>query len=219
MSVRTEFLIDHPTRNDCTPDETWNAVRDPSHHYFLQADFALSRLGPGPGECLVIGSPLFEALELGVAGWRVTYADVRMPPMGFPVVLQGDAGSMKFAPEFFDAASSSCVLCHAGMGRYGEPLVEDSDVKILVNIHQALKPGSKAAITFGPVAAISMVARDGNRHRIYNLPIAREMASEAGFSILEEAILDISTLKWIDKPDGVSMGKNYLSMLLEKAAG
>jgi len=66
------------------------------------------------------------------------------------------------------------------------------------------------------VAAISMVARDGNRHRIYNLPIAREMAKMAGFSILEEAILDISILKWIDKPDGVTMGKHYLSMLLKK---
>src|SRR3990167_11410986 len=139
--------------------------------------------------------------------------------MGFPAVVQGDAALLKFHPEFFDSASSGCVLCHAGMGRYGEPVVEDSDVKILQNIYRALKPGAKAAITFGPVAAISMVARDGNRHRIYNLPIAREMAGEAGFSILEEAILDISTLKWIDKPDGVSMGKNYLSMLLEKAAG
>ena len=216
--MRTEFLIDHPTRNDCTPDETWNAVRDPSHHYFLQADFALSRLGAGPGECLVIGSPLFEALELGQAGWRVTYVDVRTPPMGFPAVVQGDAALLKFQPEFFDSASSGCVLCHAGMGRYGEPVVEDSDVKILQNIYRALKPGAKAAITFGPVAAISMVARDGNRHRIYNLPIAREMAGEAGFSILEEAILDISMLKWIDKPDGVSMGKNYLSMLLRKAS-
>jgi len=217
--MRTEFLIDHPSSNDSTPDETWNAVRDPSHHYFLQADFALSRLGKGTGECLVIGSPLFEALELGQAGWKVTYVDVRVPPMGFPVVIQGDAASMKLATEFFDAASSSCVLCHAGMGRYGEPIREDADTRILQNIYQALKPGAKAAITFGPVAAISMVARDGNRHRIYNLPIAREMAKMAGFSILEEAILDISTLKWIDKPDGVSMGKNYLSMLLEKAAG
>lgn len=217
--MRSEFVLRFDSRNDFTPDEPWTLVRDPTHHYANQADFAMERLPiTGDGRCLVVGSPLFEVTELIGRGWDVTYVDVRVPPslpgFGWTFCI-GDAATLEFEPESFDAASSTCVLCHAGMGRYTDPKLEDADTRILANICRALKRGARAAITFGPVAPMSGVLRIGNTHRIYTPEEARKMTT--GFHILEERILDADSLEWTNEPNGFRLGKTYLSMLLEKA--
>ena len=200
---------------DCTPDEPWTRVRDPKHHYDKQATFAVSSFSEGRGaKCLIVGSPLFEAEEFVKKGWAVTYMDVRVPPDVVFACITADAATYPFEPESFDAASSTCVLCHAGMGRYTDAILEDADTLMLSNICRALKRGAKAAITFGPVASMSMVARIGNMHRIYNMAEARNMTK--GFRILEERILDVERNEWTHRPSGTHLGKTHLSMLLEK---
>ena len=158
---------------------------------------------------------MFEAVELRDAGWDVTYIDVRKPPdMGFSLI-QGDASSMDLGVEVFDACSSTCVLCHAGLGRYGDDRVERGDVKILANIHRALKKGAKAAITFGPVYAFTETVRRGSTHRIYCLEDAEKIVG--AFKILERKILDIRINGWVyDLNCHNRADANYLSMLLEK---
>ena len=191
--------------------------REAGHHYCKQVDFALHGIGPGPGRLLMVGSPLFELIEFSQAGWEVTFVDVRKPPQmeGF-LLVQADASRSAFEPESFAAASTTCVLCHAGMGRYGDPIMAEADVLILKNIARALKPGARAAVTFGPVAAISGIVRIDNCHRVYNLPIAQGMAADAGFRILKEAILNTASGEWNGPPSSQFLGRDYLSMLLEK---
>ena len=216
--MRQEFTFYLDPRNDYTPHEFWMLQREPGHHYCKQVDFALHGIGSGPGCLLMVGSPLFELIEFSQAGWEVTFVDVRKPPHmeGF-LLVQADASTSSFEPGLFDAASTTCVLCHAGMGRYGDPIMAEADVLILKNIARALKPGARLAVTFGPVASISGIARIDNRHRVYNLPIARAMAQDAGFRILKEGILDINTGQWTGKPPtALFLGREYLSMLLEK---
>ncbi len=181
--------------NEHTPDEPWTDTRARAHWYNTSADFALRMLGAGPGRCLVIGSPLFEASELADAGWSVTYLDVRKPPLldsrlGF---VQHDATAMPFPNDYFDAVSTSCVLCNAGMGRYDDPLVEDGDELILAEIRRVLKPRGAAAVTFGPVIDQEMMMRFGNMQRVYTLTEARRMVKDARLQEERTEVLDAET--------------------------
>lgn len=208
-------LVNLPTPNDSTYLEPWSRHREDHHWYAKQVDYAISRLGRGPGECLVIGSPLFEANELAARGWNVTYNDVREPPEGDYFFIRGDAGEVHFPEAFFDAASSTCVLCHAGLGRYGDPIRERGDIAIVENLHRALKSRARAAITFGPVYTLNETHRHGRMHRIYTLEDAENMVK--GFKILEKRILDIRTNDWVERVNRENVVDiNYLSMFLEK---
>lgn len=214
--MRQECVIYANSHNDSTPDEPWTTVRTQDHHYNMQADFALEGLGKGPGRCLVIGSPLFEATELAEAGWDVTYVDVRQPPGSYPFeFILGDASNLDLGHEVYDVASTTCVLCHAGLGRYGDPVVEDADELIVKSMFNAMKPGAQAVVTFGPVGNMSLPIRYGNTHRIYNYQTALGMVRQ--FKILKVSTLDTEQLKWVavgEFPEQI--GRDYLSMLLEK---
>lgn len=215
--MRAEFIFHISPSQDSTPHERFTLERDPRHHYCYQADFALSRLGEAMGECLVIGSPWFEVLALQRAGWRVTYLDVRAAPAGDDIgFIHDDACTAPLPADFYDAASTTCVLCHAGMGRYGDALHENGDELILMNLYRALKRGARAAVSFGPVAAMPHPARRDNCHRVYNLPTARRIAERAGFLIVEEAVLNTSDFTWSREPTAEWLDRDYLSMLLAK---
>ena len=217
--------------NNRTPDEPWTPRRERAHWYNVSADFALRTLGPGAGACLAIGSPLVEASELADAGWDVTYLDVRSPPAldSRLKFVQHDATALPFADESFDAVSTTCVLCHAGMGRYGDAVLEDADEKVLAEIARVLKPGGLAAVTFGPVIDAPMMLRLGDCQRIYTLAEAGRMAMVAGLRIYRSEVLDAETGRMgVDiaprdafKPraDGSFMlgALDYLSMLLGRA--
>lgn len=215
---REEELIQYE-RNSFTPSEPWTYERNIHSWYGNQADFALDGIGEGNGECLVIGSPLFEAADFADKGWKVTYLDVRVPrliPRDFNFV-QGDARKLEFKNESFDAVSSTCVLCHAGMGRYAEEVDAEGDIKILNEISRVLKKGCKAAITFGPVNERKYPARVGNVHRVYTMPFAEKMIKDARLKVMNFGILDIMEMKWINGPlNQFYPDRYYLSTLLEK---
>ena len=181
--------------NEHTPDEPWTDRRAKAHWYNASADFALRTLGAGAGRCLVIGSPLFEASELADAGWDVTYLDVRKPPVLDSRIkfIQHDATVMPFPDASFDTVSTACVLCHAGMGRYDDPVVEDGDERILAEIKRVLKPGGAAAVTFGPVIDQEMMMRFGNMQRVYTMAEARRMVASAGLVEVCKEVLNADT--------------------------
>jgi len=216
--------------NNSTPDEPWTSTRSAAHWYNVSADFALRHLGAGSGSCLVIGSPLFEASELADAGWTVTYLDVRKPPVldSRIAFVQHDASEMTFANASFDAVSTSCVLCHAGMGRYGDPLVEDADEKVLREIARVLKPEGSAAVTFGPVIDAPMMLRLGDTQRIYTMAEARRLVAGAGLRECAAEVLDGDTgrmgadvrprdaFRRLEEGRFILGNLDYLSMLLRR---
>ncbi len=192
-----EVLYVHDS-NNYTPDEPWTTRREYNHWYSLQADYAKDALGRGPGSLLVIGSPIFEALEFEDGGWDVTYLDVREPPL-IKNWLKGDASIITLPPETFDAVSSTCVLCHVGMGRYGDASVDDAESKVLSNIHHTLKKNGLASITFGPVSAAERQIRLSNMQRVFTVDSAKRLALLAGFRIEDLKILDTKTALWVEK--------------------
>lgn len=228
--MRPQILFS-ASSNESTPNEPWTDRRPMAHWYNASADFALRLLRPVEGQCLVIGSPLFEATELADAGWDVTYLDVRKPlhldsRISF---VQHDACSLPFPDACFDAISTSCVLCHAGMGRYGDPVIEDGDELILGEIKRVLKPRGLAAVTFGPVIDQTMMMRFGNMQRVYTLTEARRMISKCDLKEERTEVLNAETgvisadhqprRSIVIRPDGsYELGNvDYLSMLLRKS--
>lgn len=199
-----------------TIDEPWTVQRPSNHWYAYQADYALEALGRGPGSLLVIGSPIFEAVELENAGWDVTYMDVRHPPL-VKHFLKGDVSIDGLPAETFDAVSSTCVLCHAGMGRYGDAFVDDGDFKSIHNIFSTLKKGGLAAITFGPVSCQEHQYRLGNMQRVFTIDSAKRIALRAGFLIEDLKIRDLHRDIWVeDFEEPGKLDRHYLSMTLRK---
>lgn len=133
-----------------TVDEVWTETLTDT--YAAACAFALAHLGPGPGRLLVIGSPLGEARRLAAAGWTTHYLDWRpAPAMPGVTVHQGDARSLPWPTGAFDAVASTCVLCHVGMGRYGDPVGPDGPGRMLREVYRVLAPGGRFALTVGPV--------------------------------------------------------------------
>jgi SAM-dependent methyltransferase len=199
-----------------TPNEPWIETRDKKGHWYnAQADYALKHLKDG-GKCLVIGSPIFEALELEESGLDVTYLDVRKAP--FTKFILDDATSIPLPDESFDCISSTCVLCHAGLGRYGDPHVEDGDEKMLAEIARVLKKGGKAALTFGPVSsAVDDVLNIDNCHRVYTLHEAYRMLEVVGLKVLDVGVFSLITASWFPNvPYSPLLDAYYLSMCVEK---
>ena len=203
-------------QNTFTPDEAWTVQRPSNHWYAYQADYALESLGRGPGKLLIIGSPIFEAVEFENEGWEVTYMDVRQPPVPLNY-LKGDASTLELPENFYDAVSSTCVLCHAGMGRYGDEVVPEGDFKVLKNIHRTLKKGGKAAITFGPVSGQHEQYRIGNMQRVFTLDSAKRLSLHAGFEIEDMKIRDLVDDCWVEEFSELArLDRHYLSMTLRK---
>jgi SAM-dependent methyltransferase len=208
-----------------TLDEPWYTSRKSDQTaYTLGADFALEHL-QGPGSCLVIGSPLFEALELRAAGWSVSYVDVREPPVDVGWV-RGDARELPFDDMSFDAVSTNCVICHVGLGRYGDDLDEHGDDQMLTEIRRVLKPGGLAAVGFGPVIGAAMPMLIKGNQRMFTVLEAQSMALRSRLEIIETRVMDYRSGSWAPQPVanqldivGRKIGgqTDYLMMLLRRS--
>lgn len=137
-------------------DEPWTESPPCKEHWYNgAAQFAASGLGPGGGRrCLVVGSPPFEERILREKlGWHTTHLDFRPAPSSIPERVRGDVLHLPFADDSFDAISCTCVLCHVGLGRYGDPALGDGergDWLALAELKRVLKPGARMAVMFGP---------------------------------------------------------------------
>lgn len=216
-----------------TPDEPFMTERPAGAHIYAAAcDWVCQHLRNGrAASCLVVGSTPFEANRLDVEGWTVTYVDARDVPQWSVNghVYKADAGDLPFAAASFDALSSTCVLCHVGLGRYGDPVCAEGDTKALHEFHRVLKPGARAAVTWGPcLPALNRTITLGTVHRNYAIPDALAKARAVGFKVLDMALwcsidkhwltlLEAMDQVWADPTQGGRRTCCYLATLLEKA--
>lgn len=212
-----------------TENEAW-CISSTQAHYAAGAKFAMHYLGMGAGQqCLVVGSPPLEALALRALGWDVTFLDVRQPPSIEGVrILLADATSIPLGDDSFDAISSTCVLCHVGLGRYGDSLHDNGDVMALREFVRVLRPGGKATIMFGPcVKILNRTLTLGAVNRLYALGDLQKMVAEAGLTIgacglwedndhWADSLECGSEVAWISR-NRVEISYSYVTMLLEKA--
>lgn len=208
-----------------TPDEPWTIERGEPQWYGAGCDYALEALGDGPGKALVVGSPIFEVYELQRAKWDVTFLDCRQPPVNGFRYLLADACDTGLEDGTFDAVSSTCVLCHVGMGRYGDNVVRNGDEKMLAEIARVLKPGGAACLMFGPVMNAIAPLSVGALHRVYTVQEVLRLGDQAGLQVEQVRVWDGRNLAWRSQPlpqneyrDGqLYMDKpDYIAALLKK---
>ena len=166
-----------------TPDEPWHPAKGV---YAIAKDWACTILGPGHRRsCLVIGSPLEEARMLCSLGWRVTYLDWRLPPLPLHdmLICVEDVCNMMMSNSAFDAISSTCVLCHVGMGRYGDPVREHAPLRMLQECARVLVPGGQLVAMAGPVdVSHHPTPRILPQHRVTSHEEMRTWCEQAGFT-------------------------------------
>jgi hypothetical protein len=202
-------------QNARTPKEPWRTSVSVNHWYVPCAQFAKEKLGSGRGSLLVIGSPIFEAREHAAAGWEVTYLDVRSPPATFHKIIQACATNIPLPDNSFDAVTSNCVLTHAGLGRYGDPIVKNGDELMLAEIARLMKPATEAAITFGPVVSGQPV-QFGNTHRIYTVEEAKRMCAQAGLEVRDIKIWGVARNEWVDTATEDAYNVDYICVAVAK---
>lgn len=189
--------------------------------YAAADEFVRENLGEGKGQSmLVVGSPIFEAVGLIERGWDVTYLDVRDPPHKFPKFVKSDAAAMPFEDESFDALSSTCVLSHVGLGRYGDPVVEHGDEQALAHMARVLKPNAPAVIMFGNAAAMPTMIRLGTCHRIYTMAEMRRMLKVVNLEIEKIGVWSLGLRHWLSNESEMTsdweVWPDYVTFLLRK---
>ncbi len=216
----TPLLVNFPTfqvymdggKTEYTEDEPW--ASEAVNWYAAACQFAVENLN-GQGKCLVIGSPMFEVMALKNLGWNVTFLDVREPPhMLANRFVKGSITEAPFEDESFDALSSTCVLCHVGLGRYGDPICEDGDKVAIAEMSRVLRTGGKATIMFGPIfpGMLETVVMS-NIHRIYNIAEAMQMAEDVGLECLGWKIWSMKDNCWLTN-DGMKTFMDDIDELL-----
>ena len=214
----TAVFMEFKAISEVTPNEVWQVERVAGHNYAAAADFALEHLS-GSGKCLIAGSPLFELYELAPR-YEITYVDFREPPVNGTRFVRADACAIPLEDESFDALSSTCLLCHIGLGRYGDPEHLAGDQTALKEFWRVMKPGAVAAVTLGPVAEISESWQVGTAHRVYTLDHAKRIVQHAGFKIEASAVWDTRGERWRRAGERINIDPalfpDYLSMALRK---
>src|SRR3990167_4197791 len=163
----------------CTPDEPWHPA---TGTYAIAKDWALAMLGSGRGRtCLVIGSPLDEARALYEHGWKIEYSDWRLPPLPLHdmKIYREDVCAMGAPDASVDAIRSTCVLCHVGMGRYGDPVREDAPFTMLKECARVLKPGGHLVMMAGPVEEIPAILP---QHRVTSVWEMKMLCAQNGLT-------------------------------------
>ena len=61
--------------------------------------------------------------------------------------LVGDIRRTEFKPDFFDCVTAVSTIEHVGLGRYGDVIDKDGDVKAVVEIRRVLKKGGEFLLT------------------------------------------------------------------------
>jgi SAM-dependent methyltransferase len=87
-----------------------------------------------------------------------------------------------------DAIVMISVIEHIGMGAYGDPVVEDGDMKAMEEIRRVLRPGGLLILTTNirATAGARIIHPPDGLERIYDIDRLRHL--RRGFEVLEEVL-------------------------------
>jgi SAM-dependent methyltransferase len=172
--------------------DRWLLLRDATsttafdRHYVFHTAWASRILAEHrPRVHIDISSSLFFVVNAS-AFVPIKFYDYRPVNLGLSNLTSepADLHRLPFATQSAESVSCLHVLEHVGLGRYGEPLDYDGDLKAVAELKRVIAKGGLLiiAVPIGGVARIQF-----NAHRIYTYRQVLEMFS--GLSLLEFSLI------------------------------
>jgi len=151
-----------------------------------------------PFNILDIGS--YRDFILGLlAHYDVTTVDIRnrKPILDNETVVNCDAKVLNFPDNAFDAVTTIEALPHIGLGRYGDELDLDADIKAFREMVRVLKHGGVLLFTTAITGAKKSIA--WNARRNYSYDMIKEFCN--GLDLVEEKFLDRESIRLIAREE------------------
>jgi SAM-dependent methyltransferase len=194
-SLSRRFAVDWSDRLPCLSDRTPSTGFD--RHYVYHTAWAarlLARLRPA--EHVDVASSLHFA-SLVSAFVPVRYFEYRPVELGLSNITCAHADLTSLPFEDGSILSLSCmhVVEHVGLGRYGDEIDPDADLRAMAELRRVLAPGGNLLF----VAPVGRARVQFNAHRIYAFDQVRE--SFAGLELVQFALIP-------DRADGFGLIEN-----------
>ena len=156
--------IEWEERYPCLQDKTTETPFD--RHYLYHPAWAARVLARTKPELHVDFSSSLTFCTMVSAFVPVKFYDFRPAPIVLDNLQcgQADLTSLPFENESFASISCMHVIEHIGLGRYGDPLDPEGDLKALKELIRVLKPGGDLLVAV-PVGRTRV---QFNAHRIYD---------------------------------------------------
>lgn len=147
----------------------------PSEYHDFECSFAADCLArANPVNILDIGS--YRKFIIGLtAHYHVTTIDVRHRKVSNEneTVITCDATNLQLPDACHEAAVCLSTIEHFGLGRYGDKIDLNADIKAITEIKRVLKPQGLLILSTGITRGSSMIAF--NAHRIYTIENIHEL--------------------------------------------
>lgn len=162
-SARPRLRVDWDDRLPCLDDRTPGTGFD--RHYVYHTAWAmrvLARTRPA-GHVDVASSLYFAALASAIV--PVRYCEYRPVDLHLSGLSCGQADLLRlpFADDSVRSLSCMHVVEHVGLGRYGDPIDPDGDLKAMAELRRVLAPGGDLLF----VVPVGKPRVQFNAHRIY----------------------------------------------------
>ena len=177
------FELDWDDRLPCLEDRTTGTGFD--RHYIYHTAWAMRVLSRvRPVEHVDIASSLYFA-SLASAFMPVRYYEYRGVDLHLPGLSceRADLLDLPFADQSISSLSCMHVIEHVGLGRYGDPLDPDGDLKAMAELRRVLAPGGNLLF----VVPVGRPRVQFNAHRIYGFDQVRE--AFGGLELVEFALV------------------------------
>jgi SAM-dependent methyltransferase len=174
QTTAPRFRLDWNERFPCLNDRTPSTDFD--RHYLYHTAWAARLMREiEPKQHIDIGSSLFFS-ALVSAFIPVRFLDYRPPVLELSNLKVEHADLLKLPFETNSIESLSCmhVIEHIGLGRYGDPIDYDGDLKAISELKRVVSPGGHLLF----VVPIGQARIQFNAHRIYDFAQIRKLFSD-----------------------------------------
>ncbi len=150
-------------RHPCIADNTRSHIYD--RHYVYHPAWAARILSSGHAKSHVDVSSSLQFVAVLSAYLRVFFFDRRPVRLTLPNLAVGAADllHLPFADATVDSLSCMHVIEHVGLGRYGDSLDAEGDLKAFTELRRVLAPGGSLLV----VVPIGTPRICFNAHRVY----------------------------------------------------
>lgn len=158
------LLLDKEDIMPCYWDKTTNTDFD--HHYVLHTAWASRKVAEiSPEKHIDIASSLYFCTSVS-SFVPVEFYDYRPAKIDLPNLTtgEGDLTNLHFESNSIESLSCMHTVEHIGLGRYGDPLDYDGDLKAIAELKRVVKQGGHLLFVV-PVGKPKIVF---NAHRIYS---------------------------------------------------